>query len=113
MSLTKTPRDERLALLLEDLLQQQSRGAAIDFAALARQHPDVADELKQLLVVGQFVDGMARSGGDAAATVAPSADGPSASLPREFGAYQLVQEIGRGAMGVVYKAWDRELKRFV
>ncbi len=34
-------------------------------------------------------------------------------MPRKFGAYQLVEEIGRGAMGVVYKAWDRELKRFV
>ena len=48
-----------------------------------------------------------------AATIAPSATIEPGPLPRAFGSYQLVEEIGRGAMGVVYKAWDRELKRFV
>ncbi len=32
---------------------------------------------------------------------------------RSFGKYQLVQEIGRGGMGVVYRAWDKTLKRTV
>ncbi len=113
MSLIDTPRDERLAQALESLLQQQGNGRPIDFNVVARQHPDIADELKQLLAVGQFVSGMARSGNDAAATVAPSSSIDPGPLPREFGSYQLVEEIGRGAMGVVYKAWDRDLKRFV
>jgi serine/threonine-protein kinase len=113
MSLIDTPRDERLAKALENLLQQQRDGRPIDFDSVARQHPDLADELKQLLAVGQFVAGIARSQTDAAATIAPSATLAPGPLPREFGSYQLVEEIGRGAMGVVYKARDRELKRFV
>ncbi len=41
---------------------------------------------------------------------------PEASVPapgRAFGKYQLVQELGRGGMGIVFRAWDKTLKRTV
>jgi serine/threonine protein kinase len=105
--------DEQLAVALDELLQQQGQGQAIDFDIVSQRHPDLADELKQLLVVGQFVNGLARS--DPQATQCQTGVGQPAAmpLPRPFGAYELVEEIGRGAMGVVYKAWDKSLKRFV
>src|SRR5438445_374065 len=94
--------DERLALALEDLLRQ---GPGLDLDAVAQQHPDLADELKQLLVVGQFVTGLARIS-DPGATVPPDKviHHATGTLPRPFGPYELVEEVGRGAMGVVYKA---------
>ena len=112
MRQTDPARDEQLAVALDELLRQQGAGKTIDFDGVAQQHPDLADELKQLLVVGQFVNGLARS--DPEATQASTAGKVTAALlPREFGAYELVEEVGRGAMGVVYKAWDKGLKRFV
>ncbi len=107
-------RDERLAALLASLGEQARAGGVPDVAAAAREHPDLADELRELWAVAQFAD-LAR-GANTASTLpfrpAPGGDA-LAPLPREFGDFELLSELGRGGMGVVYKARQKSLNRIV
>ncbi len=111
----RTDRDERLALLLEETARKQRGGETVDWSSVRREHPDLADELRQLLAVGDVVQGLA-SGPDARTQSHPVTPPPGAlavSAPSCVGEFELQEEIGRGGMGVVYKAWDRKLGRDV
>jgi serine/threonine protein kinase len=111
-------RDERLAALLDGLAADQAAGRRPDLAGAAAAHPDLAAELNDLWAVAQFAQ-LARPKD---ATVAyeplaptnPSSTRPSVeAAPREFGDFEIVAELGRGGMGVVYKARQKSLDRTV
>src|SRR4051794_2175939 len=110
-------RDERLAALIESLAADQKAGRRPDVAAAAAAHPDLAAELNDLWAVAQFA-GLARTPHDPADYAPP--DPPAAATPhlapdapREFGDFEIIAELGRGGMGVVYKARQKSLDRVV
>ncbi|MBM3981953.1 MAG: serine/threonine protein kinase [Planctomycetes bacterium] len=110
-----TDRDERLALLIDRLAGDQRSGRGADVDAAARAHPDLADELRALWAVAQFAHVIQPATGahDATPTFT-GAPAPSAGpLPRELGDFDLLEEVGRGGMGVVYRARQRSLNRVV
>jgi eukaryotic-like serine/threonine-protein kinase len=106
--------DELLARLLAEASEQQRQGRPVDVESLARQHPDLVDELRQLLAVVQLADELGPRAASSQATLPPSSpDGTRHALQRSFGDFEILEEIGRGGMGVVYKAWEKSLKRHV
>src|SRR5262245_14335656 len=120
-------RDEQLAALLDRLTAEQRAGRAIDIDAVAREHPDLAAELRELWAVSQFAHLARPPAFDKLPTAAFVRDGPltpghasdptthdsANTLPREFGDFELLEEIGRGGMGVVYRARQKSLGRTV
>src|SRR5262245_16743952 len=120
-------RDERLASLIDQLTAEQRAGRVIDIDAVAREHPDLGAELRELWAVAQFAQVASRPAFGQQQTLAQVLNGPltpghtadatnhdgSPMLPREFGDFELLEEIGRGGMGVVYRARQRNLNRTV
>jgi eukaryotic-like serine/threonine-protein kinase len=125
--------DERVFALLDNYVGQLQQGVSADRRRILDQHPELApaleclealDSLAPLAPPAGAASESPRTGefGPSAATVdftshgelvessAAHAATPAAGL---FGDYELLGEIGRGGMGVVYRARQQSLDRVV
>jgi serine/threonine-protein kinase len=119
-------REERWGEALAACLEAVENSGETDRAALLAGHPEFADELAAFFArrdrVERLVaplrtvvanDSTARSStGTAFPPAAPEAPLPGAEA-RPFGDYELLEELGRGGMGVVYRARQKSLNRAV
>lgn len=105
--------DELLAALLAQLEERSRSGAPVDFEAVTREYPQLADELRGLWATAGVIDGLKLGDELESLATADAAPAPRIDLPRRMGDYELLNELGRGGMGVVYRARQLSLGRTV
>ncbi len=112
-------RDELLFALLERLVASSRDGRMPDFATVAREHPDLETELRELWATAMIAEDFGSFTRSSSGLLEPDANDPvgssraASSTLRRVGDFELLEEIGRGGMGVVYRATQLSLNRTV
>ena len=96
--MTDANRELEIAEALATVKRDRARGETPDVLAyrerLGDSHADFIDLVQVDAMIDDFIN-----------PPAPE------KLPRDFGGYRLVRELGQGAIGVVYEAWHKTLGR--
>jgi len=110
--MTDSPRErDPVELLADEFAARCRRGESPSVAEYAAKHPRYAGKIEQLFPAVAMLEQLRTD--EKAKREAASERARFARPPEHIGDFDIVQEIGRGGMGIVYEAEQRSLARRV
>jgi tetratricopeptide (TPR) repeat protein len=106
LSWSPCPDDPRVIDALEAYLERRESGGAVEIESFLGQHASIAATLRTAIEGVELL-----MGGPSLCGEMPAGDG--LDLRSDLGDFEIVRELGRGGMGVVYEAHQRSLRRRV
>jgi tetratricopeptide (TPR) repeat protein/tRNA A-37 threonylcarbamoyl transferase component Bud32 len=103
VSFSSLSQDDLLDLVCNEIRLRESAGQVATLEEYQLRFPQIRAELATQWQINAFLDSSPQ----------PTADSQKDVVPSEFGRYEIFREVGRGSMGIVYEAYDRQLRRIV